>query len=202
MSRVAIRSRSTSATCARRSKRIPPRRASSRPFAASATATSGPRRTETNVQDVAVLDDVGLPLESLNAAAHCLRPRAGRDEVVPGDDLAADEPACDVGVDLLGGVECRLATLQRPRTRLGIAGGEVRDQIELFEQLSEDALERRRAVAELRRLLGREPGQLELELGVDPVRAVLDDDQWLRRQRVERLGHAARKLAQRTVLRQ
>ena len=66
----------------------------------------------------------------------------------------------------------------------------------------QDALERRRAVAELRRLLGRKPGQLELELGVDPRRAVLDHDQWLRRQRVERLGHTAGKLAQRTVLRQ
>ena len=54
---------------------------------------------EADVEDVPVLDDVGLALEPLETASRGLRMRAALDEVVPADHLAADEAACDVGVD-------------------------------------------------------------------------------------------------------
>ena len=54
---------------------------------------------EADVQDVAVADDVGLSLEPLLALLRDLGVRAELDEVVPVDDLAADEPARDVRVD-------------------------------------------------------------------------------------------------------
>ena len=54
-----------------------------------------------------------------------------------------------------------------------------------------DLLERRRAVAERGRLVVGQLGELGLELEVDAARAVLDDDDRLRRQRLERLRHLA-----------
>src|SRR5439155_1013789 len=60
---------------------------------------------EADVQHVAVLDHVGLPLEALLAPLHDLGPRACLDEVVPTDHLAADEPSCDIGVDRRHGIE-------------------------------------------------------------------------------------------------
>ena len=44
---------------------------------------------EADVQDVAVLDDVRLAFEPLEAASRGLRVRAGLDEVVPADHLGS-----------------------------------------------------------------------------------------------------------------
>ena len=64
---------------------------------------------------------------------------------------------------------------ERPRARLLLAGGEERDQVERVAQPPHDLVQRRRAaVAERRRLLVVELGQLRLEREVDPARAVLD----------------------------
>src|SRR5206468_1597565 len=67
------------------------------------------RRREADVEDVTVLDGIGLPLEALQPPPRGLRMRAGLDEVRPADHLAADEATRDVAVDRSGGVECRLA---------------------------------------------------------------------------------------------
>ena len=102
-------------------------------------------------------------------------------------DLAADEPARDVGVDRLGRIERRLAVAQRPGARLLLAGREERDQVERVAQAPRDLVERARAAVAVRGgLLVRQLGELGLELQVDAARPVLDGDQRLRRQRLER----------------
>src|SRR6185312_17362797 len=68
---------------------------------------------EANVQDVAVLDDVRLAFEPLEAASRGLRVRAGLDEVYPADHLGADEATGDVRVDRLRRLEGRPSALQR-----------------------------------------------------------------------------------------
>src|SRR5256885_13063178 len=85
---------------------------------------------EADVEDVSVLDDVLLPLETLQAALCRLRARAALDQVVPPDHFPADEPPGDVGVDRLPRVQRGLTAPQRPRACLGVAGGEESDQIE------------------------------------------------------------------------
>ena len=76
------------------------------------------------------------------AAARDLGVGAGLDEVLPVDDLAADEAAGDVGVDRGGRVERGLAAAERPGARLLLARGEERDQVEL---VAEPAARPRRA---------------------------------------------------------
>src|SRR5262249_62164728 len=85
---------------------------------------------EADVEDVAVRDDVALPLQLLQAGAGRLRVGAETDKVVPAHDLAADEAARDVRVDRARGVEGGLALPQRPRAGLLLAGGEERDEAE------------------------------------------------------------------------
>ena len=74
----------------------------------SANRTTGSARcsadVEADVQNVAVLDDVGLALEPLLAGARRFRVRAGGDGVVPADHLAADE-AARCRVDRVGGLD-------------------------------------------------------------------------------------------------
>ena len=87
---------------------------------------------------------------------------------------------------------------QRPRSRLLLAGGEERDQVERVAQPADDLLERRgAAVAERGRLLLVELRQLRLEREVDPARAVLDREQRLRRQRLELGRQLARVVGER-----
>src|SRR5256714_678592 len=162
------------------------------PSASSATALRTVVRTvaadldvEPDVQDVAVLDLVGLAFEPLEAAFRGLRVRAGLDQVVPADDLRADETARDVGVNRGRGVEGALSPAQRPRTRVLLACGEKRDQAEGVAQAAHHLLERRLAVPKRGRLLGRQLGELRLQLEIDPLRPVLDRQQRLRRQRLE-----------------
>src|ERR1051325_1661632 len=93
---------------------------------------------EADVQDIAVLDDVGLPLEALQAATGRLAVRPGRGEVVPADHLAADEAPREVRVDRPCRVERGLAAPQRPGPRLLIAGGEEGDQVELLLEAPDD----------------------------------------------------------------
>ena len=106
---------------------------------------------EADVQHVAVLDDVGLPLEALPPVLCDLGMRAELDEVAPVDDLAADEAARDVGVDRTGRVERRLAVPQRPGARVLLAGREERDQVERACQPARDLVERRVAAVAVTR---------------------------------------------------
>src|SRR3954447_15966837 len=89
-------------------------------------------------------------------------------------------------MDRARSVDRRLAVPERPGSRLLLAGGEERDEVEGVPQPAHDLLERGgAAVAKRRRLLVRELRELRLEREVDPARAVLDRDQRLRRQRLE-----------------
>src|SRR5215472_17310164 len=107
---------------------------------------------EADVQDVAVLDDVRLPLEPLLAVARALGVRARLDEVVPADHLAADEPPRDVGVDRRCRVERGPAAPHRPGARLLLTRGEERDEVEDVEQPLCHLADGRGAVAQRGRL--------------------------------------------------
>src|SRR5205085_10141182 len=162
--------------------RLPARLLRRRPLLLGAARTSRAAPSsdvEADVQDVAVLDLVGLAFEPLEAAAGGLRVRARLDQVVPADDLAADDAARDVGVDGRGGLERRLPTPERPRARLVLGGGEEADQVERREQPADDLVERGEALAEGGRLVGREFGELRFELQVGAARAVLERDERL-----------------------
>src|SRR4029079_15035226 len=102
---------------------------------------------------VAALDLVRLPLQSLLALTGRLRVRAGGDEIVPTDHLAADEPARNVGVDRRGGVEGPAPAAATPRARLLLARREERDEVELVEEPLRDLAERGLPLAEVRRLV-------------------------------------------------
>src|SRR3954453_3279492 len=141
---------------------------------------------EADVQHVPVLDQVVLPLEALLAPIHDLGPRAGLHEVIPADHLAADEPACDVGVDGRGRIERGLPSAQRPGAGVVFRGGEERDQIDGLEQPPGDLAEGPRfAFPERCSLLLGQLRELGLELCIQAARAVANLDQGLRRQRLE-----------------
>ena len=61
-------------------------------------------------------------------ATSACEPRSTRSR--QSDDLAADEPTGDVGMDRPGRVERGLTAAERPRARLLLARGEERDQVE------------------------------------------------------------------------
>src|SRR5204862_2840851 len=67
---------------------------------------------EAHVEDVAVLHLVGLALEALETAPGRLRVRARLDQIGPSNDLAPDEPACEIGVNGGRGVERGLTPAQ------------------------------------------------------------------------------------------
>ena len=109
---------------------------------------------EAHVQHVAVLDDVRLALEPLQAAPRRLRVRAGLDEVVPADHLGADEAARDVRVDRRRRRRARSAPRRSVQARVSFSPAvKKRDQVERVEQPADDLVERRRPVAERGRLL-------------------------------------------------
>src|SRR5689334_18209918 len=116
-------SRSSSTPAAGWSRRSPiPRssisRADSRPAS----------HVEADVQRVAVLHYVVAALDAHPAAPLGLDLRPGLEQPVPLDDLRADEPARQVGVDAPGGGLGVLAPPDRPRPRLLGPGREEWDQ--------------------------------------------------------------------------
>src|SRR5947207_9658353 len=119
---------------------------------------------EADVEDVSVGDDVVLPLQPLLAAAGGLGATPRLDEVAPADHLAADEPARDVGVDRRRRIERGPALRERPGPSLLLAAREEREQAGRLEQVREHPLEAGGPLTELGRLLGRQLGQLGLQL--------------------------------------
>jgi hypothetical protein len=88
-------------------------------------------------------------------------------------------------VNRSGRIKSRCAAAHNPCARLVLVRSEERHQVELFEEPPHDVAERPGSVAKLGRLIIRQLGKLGLELGVDAVRAVLDDEQRFRRQWLE-----------------
>src|SRR5438034_2596476 len=127
---------------------------------------------EADVEDVSVGDDVVLSLQPLLAAAGGLGATPRLDEVAPRNHLAADEPPRDVGVDRRRRVKRGQALSERPRASLLVAAREEREQPGRLEEAGEHLLEAAGAVAELRGFVGRELGQLGLQLEVDAAVAV------------------------------
>src|SRR5439155_19144763 len=126
---------------------------------------------------------VRLALETLLALARSLGGRAGGDEVVPAEDLGADEAARDVGVDRRRRVEGGLAAAQRPGPRLLLARREERDQVERLGEPPRHLAEPRGRLAELGRLLLGQIVELRLQPRGDPVATVLYCKQRLHRTR-------------------
>src|ERR671930_227026 len=139
-----------------------------RPAVRTARSHNGPRSgpdfarssdVETDVEDIAVGDDVRLPFEPLEPPPRGFRVGTGLDEVVPPDHLAPDEAARDVRVDGRRRVERSLPLAQRPRARLLLRCGEERDLVELLLQPADDLIEGRRAVPKRGGLLGWQVGE-------------------------------------------
>src|SRR5690348_14348906 len=86
--------------------------------------------SELEVEDVAVLDDVLLPLlpESAGVAGGGVRPQL--DELVVRDRLGPDEASLEVAVDDTRGDRRRVADADRPGADLLLAGGEVGPETE------------------------------------------------------------------------
>src|SRR5215210_5523743 len=125
--------------------------------------------------------------------------RARLPQIVPTDHFAADETACNVGVDRGGRLERVLPLPQGPRTRLLVPRGEEADQTELGAQAPHYFLERRSTFPENRGLIVGQLRELRLELEIDTARPVLDSQQRLRRQRLELFGQTARILPERAI---
>src|SRR4029453_14110534 len=83
-----------------------------------------------DVEDVAVLHDVALPLEPLKTPPGGLRVRPALGEGAPADPLAADEPTRDVGVNRLRRLERRAPAPERPCAGLVLPNPEEHDEVE------------------------------------------------------------------------
>src|SRR5207245_5260489 len=117
------------------------------------------------VDDVAVLHDVLLALETQLPCLATLRLAPVADEIVERDHLGADEPALDVAVDLAGGLERRRAAADGPRAALVLARGEEAHEVEQVVARADEAVARALGESEgveessaIGRLESRDPG--------------------------------------------
>src|SRR5437870_3088682 len=85
---------------------------------------------ETDVEHVALADDVVTALDAEQAPRLGLVPAARIDQVLVPDDLRPDEPALEVGVDDAGGLRGGGAPADLPGPGLVLAGGQERDEVE------------------------------------------------------------------------
>src|SRR5262249_50297695 len=124
-----------------------PRRRSRRDAATSRLASTSPSRSsqgmprryrrraavsdvEADLHHVAVLDDVLLALDPQLADLLGLHPRAELQELVPADDLGADEAPFEVAVDHAGALRRLVAGSEGPGPRLLLTRGEEGPQPE------------------------------------------------------------------------
>ena len=102
-----------------------------------------PLDVELELDDVAVLDDVLLPLLAVLAegleVGHRGLAAAVLLEVVEGAELGLDEAALEVGVDGAGGLGREGAVVDVPGADLLLAGGEEVDEVELLVAALDDA---------------------------------------------------------------
>src|SRR6185436_7252471 len=107
-----------------------------------------------DVEDVAVLDDVLLAFETHFAARLCLVPTAARRlEILPGDNLAANEATRQVAVNLLCRPNRVRAFRDRPGAYLVLADGEETEQTERGVGCPNQPVARRLRNAQLRQKL-------------------------------------------------
>src|SRR6266540_1059992 len=122
---------------------------------------------EPDVQDVAVLDDVLLPLQAELPLVPGLRLAAEGDEVVVVHDLGADEAALEVGVDAPRCARRAISAADGPGAHLVLADREEGDEVEQVVGGADEARLRRFGEAErgeeLRLLRGGELGDLRLD---------------------------------------
>jgi hypothetical protein len=90
---------------------------------AAQTASSASLRTGQNVHDVAILHDIGLPFEPVNALSLGLFHRTDAAEIVVTDNLRANEAAGDIGMDLRGPFDGVFTFLEAPGSALVFAYG-------------------------------------------------------------------------------
>src|SRR3954452_8832433 len=81
---------------------------------------------EADLEHVAVEHLVVLALDAQLAFGLRLGPAADGQQLVPADDLGADEPALQVGMDDPGALGCLRAGSERPGPALLVAGREER----------------------------------------------------------------------------
>src|SRR5436309_937070 len=91
-----------------------------------------------DMEDIAVLDDVGFAFQAIDAVALGFLHGADAAEVVVADDLAADEAACQVGVDLGGAFDRRGPAAYGPGAAFILADGEEDNLAHVMEDLAED----------------------------------------------------------------
>src|SRR5690606_23479158 len=92
--------------------------------------TSTHSHVETEVDHIAVFDDVFLAFDAQFPGILALGFTAVTQQVLPPDDLSFDEPALEVTVNHAGGFRCSRALTHRPCAHFFLPGGEVRLQTE------------------------------------------------------------------------
>lgn len=126
---------------------------------------------ETEVDHVAVLDDVLLALAAQQPLFLCRRDAAAADHVVEIDRFGADEAALDVGVDLARGLRGLGAVFDGPSPALVLAVGQERDEAEqrvgALDQAVEAGLLNAELFKEHRAILAVQLGDVLLELGAN-----------------------------------
>ena len=149
---------------------------------------AGRAHVEADVEHVAVLDDVRLALEPLRPALRRLCVRAGIEQVVPADHLAADESAGDVGVDRAAGLDAVWPS-RRVQARVSFSPA-VKNVIKPSASFSRctTSSSAEGPVAKRRSFLVRELDHSASSLQSIPPGPVDDRDQRFRRQRVELAG--------------
>ena len=130
-----------------------------------------PSCRESEIDDVAILNDVLFALQSNFAVFATRRHGSAFDQPIEGHDLGADETARDVAVDLASRELCHRAPRNGPRAALVLADGEERNVTQQIVAGANDAVEPRLVETEIceesRRVGGFELRNLELDLGAD-----------------------------------
>src|SRR6188472_1406874 len=129
---------------------------------------------EAELDDVAVVHDVILALETCLATVPGLQDGAGVDQIDERDDLGLDEALLEVGVDHARGLRRLPALADRPRARFLRACRQVRLQAERVEADAGQLIQARLVLTGRRQQLGRilrvEVDELGLDLRVEEDR--------------------------------
>lgn len=95
---------------------------------------------ESELEDVAVVNDVGFAFEAESSGVFGALKAAGGCEVVVGGGFCADEAAGDVGMDFFGGGDGVVAAAYGPSAAFVVADGEKDDEAEAVPSEAKDAV--------------------------------------------------------------